>query len=250
MGYQAKNFRLDASADTLILEDDQALRATRETANRYGEQDFVVVTYSPKEDLFSPLPLFCCFFSTLAMAGFLGLFGWEVTVISSNFISLQLIITMAMTIHLIVRYRELGEAFPDAENKELILLTVSSMFKPCLYAALTTIAGFASLVLSNILPVINFGWMMIAGITVSLILTFLIFPIVLIFLDKTVSDSSRKPAFPLATIFARFTACNGKLIMMVSTQSRSCSALLALHGLPWKTALSTISNIRPKSTKA
>ncbi|MFQ5588489.1 MAG: RND family transporter, partial [Nitrospiria bacterium] len=162
------------------------------------------------------IPLFCCFFSTLAMAGFLGLFGWEVTVISSNFISLQLIITMAITIHLIVRYRELEEAHPEAENRDLIFKTVTSMFKPCLYAALTTIAGFASLVLSNILPVINFGWMMIAGISVSLVLTFLIFPVVLIFMDKAVSDSSRKPTFPLTAILADFTAKHGKLIMAVS----------------------------------
>jgi len=419
LAYQAKNFQLDASADTLILEDDQDLRDTRTIINRYGEQDFVVITYSPKGDLFSDetlerigrlqadlttlegvssvlslldvpllesppipikelaktvitlrsprvnkalaktefqnspiyqnllvspdlkttalqvifpadtrgkdlleirtafrdreregllrpdeeagyarvrsdfrqhseevkmlrhrnivairavmdgyrgdaelflggvsmiaddlitfikkdlklfglgvlfflivtlkvifvrtrwivIPLVCCFFSTLAMVGFLGLFGWEVTVISSNFISLQLIITMAMTIHLIVRYRELEDEIPDVENSELIFLTVSSMFKPCLYAALTTIAGFASLVLSNILPVINFGWMMIAGISVSLVLTFLIFPVSLTFMDKAVSDSSRKPTFPLTTLLANFTDTHGKLIMAMS----------------------------------
>ncbi len=162
------------------------------------------------------IPLLCCFFSTLAMVGFLGLFGWEVTVISSNFISLQLIITMAMTIHLIVRFRELEEEFPDADHRELIFQSVTSMFKPCLYAALTTIAGFASLVLSHILPVINFGWMMIAGIAVSLMLTFLIFPLVLLFLKKGVSDSSRKPSFPLTSFLARFTTSRGKLIIIIS----------------------------------
>ncbi|MFQ5597908.1 MAG: RND family transporter [Nitrospiria bacterium] len=162
------------------------------------------------------IPLACCFFSTLAMFGFLGLFGWDVTVISSNFVSLQLIITMAITIHLIVRYRELEEAHPESEHRDLILETVASMFKPCLYAALTTIAGFASLVLSNILPVINFGWMMIAGIGVSLLLTFLIFPVFLLPFGKPVADSSRKATFPLTSILARFAATRGKTILALS----------------------------------
>ncbi len=162
------------------------------------------------------IPLSCCFLATLAMVGFLGFFGWEVTVISSNFISLQLIITMAITIHLIVRYLELAEANPKASNREIILETVASMFKPCLYAALTTIAGFASLVLSNILPVINFGWMMIAGISVSLLLTFLIFPIALSFFEKVEKQKSSHKVFPLTSILARFTEHRGPLIIVIS----------------------------------
>jgi len=132
------------------------------------------------------LPLLCCSFSAISMMGLLGLFGWEVTVISSNFISLQLIITMAITIHLIVRYRELHFINPEAEQRKLVLDTVRLMLQPCLYAALTTIAGFGSLVLCDILPVITFGWMMIGGITVSLILTFLLFPAVLMLLRNIV----------------------------------------------------------------
>ncbi|MFQ5542896.1 MAG: RND family transporter [Nitrospiria bacterium] len=162
------------------------------------------------------IPLICCFFSSISMIGFLGFFGWEVTVISSNFISLQLIITMAVTIHLIVRYRELVSASPDRENRKIILESVVSMFKPCLYAALTTIAGFASLVLSEILPVINFGWMMIAGITVSLLLTFLLFPCILMFLKKPRVQKENETSFPLTSILARFTEHRGSLIMVTS----------------------------------
>ena len=119
------------------------------------------------------LPVLTCSFSVVATTGLLGMFGWEVTVISSNFISLQLIITMAITIHLIVRYRELARTNPDKSQRELVSDTVVFMAQPCLYAVLTTIAGFSSLILSGILPVINFGWMMSAGVSVSLLLTFL-----------------------------------------------------------------------------
>jgi len=162
------------------------------------------------------LPIICCAFSVVSMMGLLGLFDWEVTVISSNFISLQLIITMAITIHLIVRYRELYIKNPETSQRELVLDTVSSMGKPCLYAALTTIAGFGSLLLCNILPVITFGWMMSAGILVSLVMTFLLFPSILVLMSKETPATERKPHFSLTPFLARFTEAHGLLILVVS----------------------------------
>jgi predicted RND superfamily exporter protein len=162
------------------------------------------------------LPMLCCAFSAISMMGLLGLFGWEVTVISSNFISLQLIITMAITIHLIVRYRELHLNNPEAEQRELILDTVCLMLRPCLYAALTTIAGFGSLLLCDILPVITFGWMMSAGITVSLVMTFLLFPAVLAPMSKGTPQVRRNPRFSLTSFLARFTEAHGRMIVVIS----------------------------------
>ena len=162
------------------------------------------------------LPMLCCAFSAISMIGLLGMFGWEVTVISSNFISLQLIITMAITIHLIVRYRELLQKNPEAEKIKLILDTVSFMMRPCLYAALTTIAGFGSLLFCDILPVITFGWMMIAGITVSLILTFLFFPSVLMLIGKGTPHAGRGTHFSLTPFFAIFTEAHGIMILVIS----------------------------------
>ncbi len=162
------------------------------------------------------LPMLCCAFSAISMIGLLGLFGWEVTVISSNFISLQLIITMAITIHLIVRYRELCIKNPDAEQRELVLDTVKLMGKPCLYAALTTIAGFGSLLLCDILPVINFGWMMSAGIMVSLIITFLLFPSVSMLMPKATLSSNRKSQFSVVPLLARYTEAHGTMILVAS----------------------------------
>jgi hypothetical protein len=162
------------------------------------------------------LPMICCAFSAISMIGLLGLFGWEVTVISSNFISLQLIITMAITIHLIVRYRELCIKNPDAKQRELVFDTVKLMGKPCLYAALTTIAGFGSLLLCDILPVINFGWMMSAGIMVSLVMTFLLFPSVSMLMPKDILSNNRKSQFSLVPLLAKFTEAHGTMILVVS----------------------------------
>ena len=122
------------------------------------------------------LPLLCCFAVVLFMFGFLGLVEWRVTVVSSNFTSLLLIITLSLTVHLIVRYHELQEHHPLADQKYLVLRTVKTKALPSLYTALTTIVAFSSLLVSNIRPVIDFGWMMSIGITVALLLSFLLFP--------------------------------------------------------------------------
>ena len=160
------------------------------------------------------LPIICCAASAIAMMGFLGMFGWRVTVISSNFISLQLIVTMAITIHMIVRYRYLAVNDPEAGQRQLILDMVRQMMTPCLFAALTTIAGFGSLLFCNILPVITFGWMMIAGISVSLILTFLILPAGLMLMEKKAIPAAKKSPYQLTPLLAGFTQTHGYLILV------------------------------------
>ena len=162
------------------------------------------------------LPIICCVFSVIATSGFLGMFTWEVTVISSNFISIQIIITMALTIHLTVRYRELIVNNPETDHRQLILDSVTSMALPCTYAILTTCAGFGSLILSDILPVINFGWMMSVGIFVSLFLTFLIFPVILVLMPKVHPNISFGSNFALTTVLAKTTEKNGTIILVIS----------------------------------
>jgi Predicted exporters of the RND superfamily len=46
--YFAKDFKLDASADTLLLENDPDLKYLREINKRYGSEDFFILTYEPK----------------------------------------------------------------------------------------------------------------------------------------------------------------------------------------------------------
>ncbi|MDD3055324.1 MAG: MMPL family transporter [Aliarcobacter sp.] len=130
------------------------------------------------------IPLLICFISIISTGGVLGLFGWEVTVISSNFIALQLIITMSIVIHLIERYRELNIRYKNASQYKLVINTVLSKLIPCFFAIITTVVGFASLILSNIEPVINLGLMMSIGIIISLVLSFIIFPIILLIIGK------------------------------------------------------------------
>ena len=193
----------------------------------FGVAFFLIVTlgviFRRKRWVF--LPMLCCVFSAISMMGLLGLFGWKVTVISSNFISLQLIITMAVTIHLIVRYRELLRNHPEKDQRQLILETVSMMLTPCLYAALTTIAGFGSLMLCKILPVRSFGWMMSAGIAVSLVITFLFFPAALMLMHKVPPHVKKEKRLSLTAALARFNEAHGTAILVVSATLFILSAI-------------------------
>ncbi len=130
------------------------------------------------------IPIGICTISVVITSALLALFGWKISVISSNFISLQLIMNMSLIIHLAVKYRELLNKNPDETQYNLVLNTIKTMAKPSFFVVITTIAGFSSLVLSGILPIIHFGWMMSLGISISLILTFIILPNVLLLLKK------------------------------------------------------------------
>ena len=122
------------------------------------------------------VPISSCFFSVIIMTGLLGLLGWKVTVISSNFIALMLILTMAMNIHISTRYLQLSKEFPNLNKFKIISLTTRKMFWPILYTALTTIFAFLSLVFSEIKPIIDFGFMMTFGLIISFLITFSLLP--------------------------------------------------------------------------
>jgi len=122
------------------------------------------------------MPLLGCATSVIIMIGLLGLIGWKVTVISSNFIALMLILNMAMNIHVTVRFLQLKKEFNQLTKSEAILETSKKMFLPILYTVLTTICAFLSLIFSGIKPIIDFGWMMTLGLIVSMIVTFLLLP--------------------------------------------------------------------------
>ena len=163
------------------------------------------------------LPLASCFFAGLSMMGLLGLAGWQVTVISSNFISLMLILTMSMNVHLVVRHRQLVRDHPELAHPARVLMTMQKMFWPCLYTALTTILAFGSLVLSSIKPVIDFGWMMSLGLVVTFAVSFLLFPSLLAVLGPAQKgESASVPGLKFTATLSRITAQRGRLVITTS----------------------------------
>ncbi len=130
------------------------------------------------------MPLVGCITSVVIMIGLLGLIGWKVTVISSNFIALMLILNMAMNIHVTVRFLQIRKENPELNKSEAVLEASKKMMLPILYTVLTTIFAFMSLIFSGIKPIIDFGWMMTLGLIVSLIVTFLLLPSLINFFAK------------------------------------------------------------------
>ncbi len=125
------------------------------------------------------MPLLGCLTSVVVMVGLLGFIGWKVTVISSNFIALMLILNMAMNIHVTVRFLQLKKEYPELSKTEAVLISSKKMMYPILYTVLTTICAFLSLIFSGIKPIIDFGWMMTLGLLVSFLITFLLLPALL-----------------------------------------------------------------------
>ena len=162
------------------------------------------------------VPISSCFFSVVIMTGILGLLGWKVTVISSNFIALMLILTMAMNIHMSTRFLQLREAHPSKSVLELITLTTNKMFWPILYTVLTTIIAFLSLIFSEIKPIIDFGWMMTLGLITSFIITFTLLPSLINFVPKENISFKEYEESYITSFFAKISQDNHKTIFVVS----------------------------------
>lgn len=174
------------------------------------------------------LPLVACVASALVMMGFLGWMQWPVTVVSSNFVSLLLIITLSLVIHLIVRYRELAEINAETKQLELISETVRSKFVPCIYTAVTTMVAFGSLLVSGIRPVIDFGWMMVIGITISFILAFTLFPAALVLMPRQNHTSSASITTGIISALANFIQRRRNFTLLLF----AVLAVIGLSGLP------------------
>ena len=162
------------------------------------------------------VPISSCIFSVVIMMGVLGMLGWKVTVISSNFIALMLILTMAMNIHLSTRFLQLRQNFPDKDISELIILTTSKMFWPILYTVLTTIIAFLSLIFSEIKPIIDFGWMMTLGLITSFVITFTLLPTLINFVPKDNIFLNEYSESKITTFFSKSSQNNKKLIFVIS----------------------------------
>ena len=180
-----------------------------------GVAVFLVIVLSLifREARWVVLPLVGCFYAGLLMIGMLGLAGWKVTVISSNFLALMLIITISMNIHLTVRYRQLHRDFPELSHRDLVATTVRRMVWPCLYTALTTIIGFGSLVFSGIKPVIDFGWMMSIGLAVTFVTAFTLFPAVVLLLGRAGAAEQAGADFRFTRGLARVAERHGTAVL-------------------------------------
>ena len=191
---------------------------------------FIIVTlwFIFKKIIWIIIPLASCFFSVTIMLGILGLLGWKVTVISSNFIALMLILTMAMNIHLSTRFLQVKNEVPAIQKIQLINHATKKMFWPILYTVLTTMCAFLSLIFSGIKPVVDFGWMMTLGLLTSMLVTFTLLPsLINIFNDKKIFTLKINENSKVTNILSNFTLQNKNIVFATSV----LVVLISLFGI-------------------
>ena len=186
---------------------------------------FIVATlwFVFKKLIWIIVPISSCFFSVVIMIGFLGLLGWKVTVISSNFIALMLILTMAMNIHMSTRFLQLRKQFPKLKNSKIISMTSKKMFWPILYTVLTTVCAFLSLIFSEIKPIIDFGWMMTFGLFTSFFITFTLLPTLLNLISETSVSLENDNRSKITSFFVDKSIHNKKIIFVITLIAISLS---------------------------
>lgn len=172
--------------------------------------------YIFREARWVAIPLSTCVFCTLVILGMLGHIGWDLTVISSNFIALTLILTISVNIHLLVRYMELYRDFPDWSQYQLVRQMTHDMAKPCMYTSLTSIIGFASLVTSDIKPIIDFGWMMTLSLAIVFGILFTFIPAVMLLMQKRPLKVEDKGNASFTVSLARFTDRHGLFVLLAT----------------------------------
>lgn len=169
------------------------------------------------------ISMLCCVSSVASTMGLFAILDIRATVISSNFIALQLILTLAIVIHLIVQYREEFADHPDAGNRALIRSTMMRKIGPCFFAGLTTAIGFGSLVFSGIQPVIAFGWMMIIAMAFSTLISLVLFPSLLAILPALRKSAEPRVARGITALFSslalRHPLMTGGFMLLVAVTS-------------------------------
>ena len=152
------------------------------------------------------ISLFTSLYAVLSMFGLLGLIKIEITAISSNFSSLMFILSISMNIHIINYYRQ-----SETPN---ILNTIKTMIWPCLYTVLTTIVAFISLTISDIKPVIDFGFIMILSLVVILVISFTILPLLISFFPNI--NQSKRINLKIISIFNKYSIRNSNTVIISS----------------------------------
>ena len=175
---------------------------------------FLLLLYTFFGDFrYAILPIINAAVATISTASLLGFMDWKISVVSSNFIALLLILTISLTVHILVRYNELLAHTSNKTNA--IAKACQQMFLPCFFAAFTTAIAFISLILGDIKPVIEFGKMMAVGMLFSFIFTFTLLPALMQLLLPT-NNFEPKWINYLQKFFSELALKTGKLMSLLS----------------------------------
>jgi predicted RND superfamily exporter protein len=129
------------------------------------------------------LALVCAILNVLLVAGLASILEFQLTIISSNFVALLIIFSVTLSIHVIIRYQEIQKSQPNETIHENLRTSLSQIITPCFYMVLTSAIAFFSLIVSDINPVIVFGYIMILGLLCAFLLTFTVLPALIMLIN-------------------------------------------------------------------
>ena len=185
----------------------------------------LALLYIFKRPRWMVISMICCLMGLIVMTGFLGLVGWPVTVVSANFVALLLIFSLSITVHLTVHYRELNTLHPEKSQKWLVHQTLKNKWVPCLYTTITTMVGFASLLIAGIRPVIDFGWMMLISMGAIFVMVFLLFPSLLMLLKQLQTKQEKDLTSRITRTLSNLVLSRQKETMVVFVLIAAISAI-------------------------
>lgn len=151
-----------------------------------------ILAYTFRKFYWSTLPVLICVMIVSCMIGYLGWLKWEVTVVTANFPALLYIISLAMMIHIMIHM----EQTKQKPSSTALYTSIEHMFTPCLYTTLTTMIGFASLISSQIRPIMDLGIIMAIGLSFAFITVFLLLPAIIKVLKMDQGSSCLKDEKP------------------------------------------------------
>lgn len=191
------------------------------------------------------IPITCCTASVILTMGLFGIFDLRTTVISSNFIALQLILTLAICVHLIVQYRQLASKDTTSTQQQLVSEMLRLKIKPCFYAGITTSVGFGSLIFSGIQPVVSFGWMMIIAMLVSIATSLIFLPALLTLFSRSEHGQPHRFSRQVIQWVSQSTLARPKTVMLAFV----VVAVIAVIGLFRLTVENSFLNYFSKDTQ-
>jgi len=205
MGKYSKSAAMHLGGANMITDD--MIEFVKYDLEIFGILVFILVVFTLwfifKELRWVVLTLIMSAVSLIITAGIISFVGWEISVVSSNFILLQIILTMPLIIHMIIKYMDLVSKYPHWENDKILKFLLHHMGEPAFYVAITNVAGFGSLITSDMIPISDYGWMMSIGAMVYLAVIFIVLPAVLVIIGKsgaTFCDQKSKVSYVFAHI--------------------------------------------------
>ena len=123
------------------------------------------------------VPLGVVGLSLIWLFGLMGALGVEINIISSGLMALVLAVGVADSVHVISDY--LQALMAGHERDEAVAHATATLLVPCLFTSTTTAAGFLSLLIGDLEPVRQFGWLAAIGVTVAFVLSMTVIPCVL-----------------------------------------------------------------------